>query len=151
MARCDEKIVVNDILFRDYWDRVYSYLSDRMCDAHNFEIFGNQAGSTEQYDMMNDIFYMYLYGYIAYYEQQQLFKKQFPEAPGQCPDKISVMRDIWDKFGFECKADYFRCKHHIDLHDLLMRVFGLGTDMGKGIDYMRIENTDDCIPPFKIK
>lgn len=151
MACCDEIITNNDILFRDYWDRVYSYLSDRMCDAHNFEIFGNAPESLEQYDLMNDILYMFILAQLAYNEQQQLFKQQYPSVPGMCPDKISVMREIWDKYGFECKADYFRCRHHLDLHDLLMRVFGLGTDMGKGIDYMRIENTDDCIPPFKIK
>lgn len=142
---------MNDILFRDYWDRVYPYLSDRICDVHSFEVFGNAKGALEQYDLMNEIYYMYLYAYIAYYEQQMEFKKLYPTAPGVCPDKLIVMREIWDRFGFECKADYFRCKHGIDLHDLLMRVFGLGTDIGKGIDYMRIENNDDCVPPFKIK
>lgn len=32
-----------------------------------------------------------------------------------------------------------------------MSVFGIGTVIAKGIDYMRIENTDNCVPPFKIK
>lgn len=141
---------MNDILFRDFWDKMFPILSDRICDVHNFEIFGNASGALEQYDLMNDIFYMFLFGYIASYEQDQLLKKQYPAAPGQCPDKLSTMREIWDKFGLDCKAEYFRCKHNINLYEL-MSVFGLGSDMGKGIDYMRIENNDNCIPPFKIK
>jgi len=150
MACCEEKIEMNDILFRDYWDKVYSHLSDLMCDADNFEVFGNQNGATESYDMMNDIWYMFMYGQVAWYEQQLRLKNLYPTAPDECVNPLPVMQDIWNEFGFDCKVDYFRCKHKLDLEDILRSVFGLGTSIGKGIDYMRIENNDDCIPPFKI-
>ena len=141
---------MNDILFRDWWDKMYPYLSDRICDVHNFEIFGNSEGALDQYDMMNDIYNMFLYGYIAYVDQQLLIKNLYPVSPSDCPDKISVMKKIWEKYKFDCKVDYFKCRHGINLDDVLMRVFGIGTEMGKGIDYMRIENNDNCVPPFKI-
>ena len=150
MACCENKYGMNDILFRDYWDRVYSTLSDLMCDAENYEVFGKAEGALESYDMMNDIWYMFMYGQVAWYEQQLRFKNLYPISPDDCPDKLSVMQAIWEEFEFDCKVEYFRCKHGIDMEDILRRVFGLGTSMGKGIDYMRIENDDDCIPPFKI-
>jgi len=151
MACCEDKLTMNDILFRDYWDKVYPYLSDRICDVHNFELFGNTEGSLEQYDLMNEIYYMFLYGFIAYNDQELMFKNLYPTAPGICLDKLSVMKEIWNKYSFDCKVDYFKCKHKLDLRDILMSVFGIGTSIGKGIDYMRIENTDNCVPTFKIK
>ena len=139
-----------DILFRDFFDAVYPYISDRICDAHNFDCFGNAKGAEEQYDMANDMYYMYTYALVAYNEQQLLFKNLYPTSPDDCPDKVGVMNKIWDHFNFECKVDYFKCKHGMDLSEILRRVFGIGTHIGKGIDFMRIENNDDCIPPFKI-
>ena len=150
MACCEEKIEMNDILFRDYWDRVYSHLSDLMCNADNYEVFGNQDGATESYDMMNDIWYMFMYGQVAYQEQQLRIKNLYPSTSDECIDTLAVRREIWDEFGFDCKVEYFKCKHKLDLVEILQGAFGLGTNMGKGIDYMRIENNDDCIPPFKI-
>jgi hypothetical protein len=150
MACCEEKIEMNDILFRDYWDRVYSHLSDLMCDAENFECFGNQDGATESYDMMNDIWYMFVYGQLAYQEQVLRTKNLYPESTDDCVDSTATKKEIWEEFGFDCKVEYFKCKHKIDLKEILSGVFGLGTSMGKGIDYMRIENNDDCIPTFKI-
>lgn len=141
---------MNDILFRDYWDRVYPLLSDLMCNAENFECFGNQDGATESYDTMNDILYMFVYGQLAYQEQTFRIKNLYPSSVGECIDSSSVKNEIWEEFGFDCKIEYFKCKLKIDLKDILAGVFGLGTNIGKGIDYMRIENDDDCIPPFKI-
>src|SRR5687768_8207130 len=104
MACCEDKITMNDILFRDYWDMVYPYLSDRICDAYNFESFGKSKETEEQYDMMNDIYYMFLYGLVAYNEQQLLFKNLYPTAPDTCVNKLPVMQQIWDHFEFDCKV-----------------------------------------------
>ena len=58
--------------------------------------------------------------------------------------------EIWTEFNLDCIVDYFKCKHKMDFKYILQSVFGISTSIGKGIDYMRIENNDDCIPPFKI-
>jgi hypothetical protein len=147
---CCEEITMNDVLFQNYWDKIYPMLSDLMCNAENYEVFGNQDGATESYDMMNDLWYMFVYGQIAFYEQQLKLKNIYPETATDCPDKLPTMKEIWDQFGFECMTEYFKCNHGIDMKGILSSVFGLGTSIGKGIDYMRIENNDDCIPPFKI-
>ena len=65
---------MNDVLFQTYWDKIYPMLSDLMCNAENYEVFGNQDGATESYDMMNDLWYMFVYGQIAFYEQQLKLK-----------------------------------------------------------------------------
>lgn len=149
MACCGIEIQMNDILFRDYWDKVYPLLSNYICDAYNYEAFGNADGALESYDMMNDLWYMFFYGKVAYDEMQLRLKNLYSTSTA-CPNKLPTMNDIWDEFAFECKVDYFRCKHNIDMQDILRSVFGLGTSIGKGIDYMRIENNDNCIPSFKI-
>lgn len=150
MACCEPKIEMNDILFRDYWDKVYPLLSNYICDAHNYEAFGNADGTLESYDMMNDLWYMFFYGQVAYQEMQLRLKNLYSTSQLACPDKTPTMKDIFDEFGFECKIEYFKCKHNIDMKAILQSVFGIGTSIGKGIDYMRIENNDNCIPSFKI-
>lgn len=150
MACCETKIEMNDILFQNYWDKMYPLLSNLICDAGTYEAFGNSDGSMESYDMMNDLWYMFFYGQIAYQEMQLRLKNLYTTEQNACVNKLPTINGIWNDFGFECKVEYFKCKHGIDMKEILHSVFGIGTGIGKGIDYMRIENNDNCIPPFKI-
>lgn len=140
---------MNDILFRDYWDKVQEKISDLLCDAENFEAFGNAGGSLDSFDRMNEFWYLFNYAHLAWYEQELRIKNLYPTSPTDCPDTLSVRREIWDEFNFGCIRDYFLCRHKIDILDLL-KPFKIMTDMGEGIDFMRIENNDNCVPPFKI-
>lgn len=152
MACCEEKINKNDVFFQGFFDNFYPHLSDLMCDAHNFEVFGNGAGALDSYDMMNDAWYLFMYAQVIEYEQRLRIKNLYPAsmAAEDCVNPLPIMQDIWKEFNLDCILDYFKCKHKMDIEYFLRSVFGIGTSIGKGIDYMRIENNDDCIPPFKI-
>ena len=135
MACCEEEVNRNDIFFRDYFDAVYPHLSDLMCDAHNFEVFGNGSGALDSYDMMNDVWYLFMYAQVIEYEQQLRIKNLYPvsSAVEDCVNPLPIMKEIWTEFNLDCIVDYFKCKHKMDFKYILQSVFGINAEEAKNI------------------
>ena len=151
MACCDD-LTEQDYAFAAYMGIVYTYLADLICNAEQEETFGSTDKANLSYDLMNDIYYLFTYAWFAKMAQDR--KEQNAALTSStnlngCIDIGEVRSEIWAEFNFDCMASYWHCKHDLDLSTLLSP-FGLNNGYDKGIDFMRIENTDPCVPPFKI-
>jgi len=144
---CCENITPMDYAFSQYMGQVLSSLDDYICNAEHNETYGQASEVLNEYDMMNDIYYMFTYAWLA--KTAQDIKIQNASLGVECADVETIRKDIWKEYKFDCMVDYFKCKHHLDLESLLSPL-GLNYGYNKGIDFMRIENTDPCVPPFKI-
>jgi len=144
---CCKNITEQDTVFAQYMGNVYDYLSDLICNVEHYEEYGDSVNATKHYDMMNDVYYMFTYGWIAKLDQDK--KILAASLLTGCVDNDGIKKSIWEEYKFDCMVDYWKCKHNLDLNRLLLP-FGLNYGYDTGIDYMRIENTDPCVPPFKI-
>jgi len=144
---CCENITPMDTAFAQYMGQVLPNLSDYICNVEHYETYGDGKAALDQYDMMNDIWYMFTYAWLAKTDQD--IKIQNASLGPECADLVTIRKDIWKEYKFDCMVDYFKCKHQLNLESLLSPL-GLNYGYNKGIDFMRIENTDPCVPPFKI-
>jgi len=146
---CCVNITEQDTVFANYYENVYDHISNLICNAENQETYGKDT--THTYDMMNDVYYMFTYGWLAKQSQDKKIKAASLKltVTNPCVDEADIRKEIWKEYNFECMRDYWYCKHDIDLQKIL-QPFGLNNGYAIGIDYMRIENTDPCVPPFKI-
>lgn len=149
MACCEPKVTPQELALVEFMNLYSDRFSDLACTAENFEYFGQKPETTDTYDRMNELWYMFIYSMMVGMESDFIIKKNIASAGVSCIDPIATYTDIFKKYNLQCMLDYFQCRHKINAQDIL-DIFGIRTDIRKGIDWMEIENTDPCKAPFKI-
>jgi len=149
MACCELKVTPQELALVEFMNLYADKFSELVCNAENFEYFGQKPEAIDTYDRMSELWYMFIYSMMVGMEADFIIKKNLASAGATCIDIIPTYKDIFKNYNLQCMLDYFQCRHKIDAQEIL-DIFGIRTDIRTGIDWMTIENTNQCKSPFKI-